>query len=246
MHIFVIAIHREVSVPIVFLPPRLSHAVIMPPAKSNKGSSVSNDEVDIESLINKVCTTFVKQLECKMDENLEKLDKKLVEVSNSIKLLNVTATSNCKAIEDLSVANDNLEQYSKKNSLRFLGVAESENEVVVKGILHLINNTLKVPCNYQDIDCAFRMGKHINGDKPRVILVNFVSNIKRAEVFYAKKSLKKTKVSVHEDLTHRRYELLMAAKNKYGVGKVWSANGKIFLLKGDDNRKIVINSLNDL
>lgn len=105
---------------------------------------------------------------------------------------------------------------------------------------------LKVPCTHQDIDCAFRIGKQINSEKPPAILVNFVSNIKRTQVFNAKKLLKKTSHSIYEDLTQRRYELLMAAKKKYGVGKVWSVNGKIFLLKGNDNQKIQIYSLGDL
>lgn len=218
----------------------------MPPTKSSKGSSTNCEDTDVESLINRVCTSFVHQLESRIDQKLDKLGEKLNEVTNSIKLLNNTVNTNSKAIKDFEEKCDIIEQYAKKNSLRFLGVAGGNDEVLVDVVTSLISNTLKVPCTKQDIDCAFRIGKHSNAEKPPPILVNFISNIKRAQVFNSKKLLKSTNISIHEDLTHRRYELLKAAKKRYGVGKVWSANGKIFLLKGNGNEKIQINSLSDL
>ena len=42
-----------------------------------------------------------------------------------------------------------------------------------------------------------------------------------------KRNLKVKKVSISENLTKRRYEIYIAAMNKYGLGKVWTNEGRI-------------------
>ena len=42
-----------------------------------------------------------------------------------------------------------------------------------------------------------------------------------------KRNLKGKQVSISENLTKRRYEIYKAAMNKYGLGKVWTNEGRI-------------------
>lgn len=188
-----------------------------------------------EELINKVCNNFVKQYD-------SKIDKKLDKINDSIKALTNSVASNENSIKVLKVKNDFNELRAKRNSLRFHGFEDSDEEDVMDTMLSFINDKLNVKCSSAEVDSVFRVGKeNPNG---RVILVNFVTNWKRSEVFSAKKLLKNTGISVYEDLTKERYELLLAAKKKYGKSHVWSSGGKVHVL--DNNKKIVINSVDEL
>ncbi|KAJ8933292.1 hypothetical protein NQ314_014120 [Rhamnusium bicolor] len=202
-------------------------------------------KMDTEGLIKKVCNTLFIQLQSKLDEmdskllrmekkinekneKLNKLDKleemnnQLVSFAQSFNYLNTSVEQNKKSIEEVNKKLDLSSQYAKRNSLRFYGFDENDDDIV-QVVVDFISNILKVPCTIQDIDCAFRIGKSVKNDgKPRSVLVNFVNNWKRSQ-----------------DLTKGRYEALLAAKEKYGRDKAWSAGGKIFVLH--DGRKCLYN-----
>lgn len=166
-------------------------------------------------------------------DKLDDLTKQISEVSDCIKSLNNSVNSNQKEIVRLDKFCDKMQQYTKRNSLRFYGFEENIGEDPVETIALFITNNLKVPCAVQDIDCAFRIGTITNGEsKSRAILVSFVNNWKRSQIFSCKKSLKtaETGISMFEDLTKQRYEILRAAKRKYGKNQAWSAGGKIYAL----------------
>lgn len=216
-------------------------------AASNSDDGGFNTDASIEKLINKVCANFADQLECKINKQFVKLEDKLSEINNSMKSLNAKVESNSDAIACIEAKYDYVEQSLKKNALRFHGLAEAEGENINDIIITFINTKLKIPCNIRDIDYAFRLGRYDNSIvKPRTILVNFVQNIIRNEVFSAKKLLKNSQFTIFEDLTPTRYETLVAAKKKFGNGKVWSAGGKVYVWNDRENKKIVLNSKNDL
>lgn len=220
----------------------------MPAGKSRKGNQDDNSNLDpTEILINKVCANFSEQIESKMNESFEKFDKKLNEMSNSIKAMNKDISNNNKSISKIEEKCELLEQVTKRNSLRILGVGEQENEDVVDTVVKFVNNLLKVPCDKEDIDCAFRVGKSLNENgKSRAILVNFLRNIKRNEIFNTKKQLKNSEFAIFEDLTPRRYELLLAAKKKFGKNMAWSSGGKIYIWNERDKKKQLLNAISDL
>lgn len=216
-------------------------------ATNNSEEGSSNSDTATEILISKVCANFANQLEIKMNKQFEKLENKMSEVTDSIKSLNDKIDSNSKAITCIQEKCDYTEQYLKRNALRFQGLHEIDGEGTCDVIVAFINTKLKVPCSIRDIDYVFRLGNYDNSAvKPRSILVNFVQNIKRNEVFSAKKLLKNSDFAIFEDLTPRRYELLVAAKKKFGKNKVWSAGGKVYLWNDKINKKSIINSMNDL
>ncbi|KAJ8957756.1 hypothetical protein NQ317_007809 [Molorchus minor] len=166
-----------------------------------------------------------------------------------LKLLIQWSMKTKKAVTSLEVKEDYLSQHSKRNVLRFVGCIENASEDTAEIVLNVINNELNVPCDKNEIDSAFRIGSYISGDntsKPRTILVQFVTNIKRNEVFLAKKHLKNSNISVFEDLTKQRFNLLQAAKRKYGKNKAWSSGGKIYVWDAPNNKKSCVFSITEL
>lgn len=212
--------------------------------KETRNTAATSNSEDVEQLINKVCASFVRQIEAKFDKKLDQINDKLSKVTDSLNDIKETVGQNKKSIIDLDNKTDYLEQLSKKNALRFHGFVENSEEEVADMVVDFIINKLEITCTRENIDCAFRVGK-LHPDRPRSILVNFTSNIKRNEVVAAKKyKLKGSGVAIYEDLTKPRYELLQKAKKKYGNQHAWSSGGRIYVL--NNKCKQLINSESDL
>lgn len=198
-----------------------------------------------EDLIIRVCENFTKQLETSLSKRFDEFDKKLSEVSNTFKTINNRLSEHSEAIKCLEARNDVTEQFRKRNALRLIGIEEAaDNEDPVDLVIKFINKSLDVTCQNNDIDSAFRIGKK-KQESHRAILVNFVRNIKKNEVYNAKRKLKGTQYSLFEDLTPDRYELLLAAKKKLGNTNVWTSGGHIYAWNERQRKKIVIHSEND-
>lgn len=207
-------------------------------ACKTRSTSISDDS--IEKLIQKVCATFANQLKADFDVRFNKLEDQLKVVSSALNTINCDIKSNKEAILNLNSQLDVTQQLSKRNSLRFVGLPEEDGERVIDTVVNFINITLNVHCSKRDIDCAFRLAKTDNAERPRVILVTFALNWIRNEVFSAKKVLKNSEVAIFEDLTKIRYDLLMHSKRKYGKSKVWSAGGNIYFWSDTENKKKII------
>lgn len=210
-----------------------------------------------EDLTNKLCKIISEQLEKKIEvldrklvkidildskftevndslANLDKLDglvKQIEGINDCIKSISKSVCTSQKEVVGLNKYCDYIHQTSKKNSLRFYGFEENDGEDPVEMISLFISKNLNVSCTMQDIDCAFRVGRISNNEgKGRAILVNFVNSWKRSQILSHKRSLKSSGISMFEDLTKLRHELLAAAKKKYGKSQAWSAGGKIYAL----------------
>ena len=82
---------------------------------------------------------------------------------------------------------DDLEQYSRRNSLRITGIEESPDEVVGTKVLHLVNEVLDLtpPLQASDIDRCHRAGPPTNRQgtpQMRAVLIKFTSYASRARV----------------------------------------------------------------
>lgn len=210
-----------------------------------RGTGHKSEMDNTEQLINKVCMNFANQLNKRLDKFEATLDSKLKEVNDSIQNLTKSVSVNTNAIKSVENKCDLLEQHLKRNNLRFIGIPEKDDEVLVVIITNIINDTLKIPCSPSDIDCIYRVGKS-SPIISRTIFVQFLSNIKRNQIYSARKLLKGTNVSLYEDLTATRYHLLSLAKKKHGKNSAWSSGGKIFVWCVRDNKSRLINSKADL
>ena len=94
-------------------------------------------------------------------------------------------------IQEQSHLIDTLEQYSRRNSLRVNGIAESEELDLLEACMALFNDRMAVdpPIRSEDIDRLHRVGKPGHGKK-RPVLVKFAAYRAKERVYLAKSRLK--------------------------------------------------------
>ncbi|XP_078368812.1 uncharacterized protein LOC144652611 [Oculina patagonica] len=164
--------------------------------------------------------------------------------------------------DKLWFSHDDLEQYSRKNSLEIDGVPEecytSTEEVVLK-----VGNALNVEISPQDIEISHRINRR--GSKP--ILVKFISHKVKTRLYKERVKLKNvnlkdlfpsyasaargesTRIFINENLTNYRRFLVGTANKMKRDGifvSVWTIDGKIFAKTSPDGSPIKIRCEEDL
>lgn len=137
---------------------------------------------------------------------------------------------------------DDLEQYTRLNSLRIFGVPEIKGESTDEVVSKLCKDKLGLDISPALIDCSHRLPGRESQFRP--IIVTFVSRNTKKLVYNNKKLLKGSKIVIKEDLTNRRFQLLKMAAEKYGFKNAWSYEGKILVKVA--NNVMRISSINEL
>lgn len=155
-------------------------------------------------------------------------------------------TSLHKQLDLLAIECDSLEMGSRRKMLLLHGAAEAKNEdtrqlVVSIAIKHLGLPDIKVG----DINRAHRMGRAAAADRPRPLVVKFREQDLRDRVWFAKTNLKGSGITMSEFLTKRRHKLFKEARQRVGVAKCWSHQGRVVVL-GDSGKRHIINSYADI
>ena len=113
---------------------------------------------------------------------------------------------------------DKLEQYDRRESLRFNGFQTKQNESsedCAKRLKHYIRNTLKIEVDENDFNRVHRIGQKYrrdDGKECQQIIVKFKGFMPRMKVYRARKH--KSDISVQLDLTKKRYDLLKEARTR--------------------------------
>lgn len=145
----------------------------------------------------------------------------------------VSLTERIKELDDrLEDRTDELEQYQRRNNLRVFGIEEKPGEDTDRIVQELCRNQLGVDLPPSTICRSHRVGRQpqpgADGRKRyRAIIVRFTSYQVRRRVYAAKKNLKGSGVTVREDLTARRMEVLRRATATHGVRSTWSQDGRV-------------------
>lgn len=168
--------------------------------------------------------------------------KSLREENEHLKILNGELE---KKVSDVVDANETLEQYGRRNSVRISGVPVRQNEVTDEIVLD-IAQALGVAMDVSEIDRSHRVGKPTN--RNRDILVKFVSYRSRQKLYSRRKDLRDNDATmgtfINEDLTRCRskilYEARLSAKGENAIFKAaYSSDGKIFAIDKTDNRHMI-------
>ncbi|KAF2892352.1 hypothetical protein ILUMI_13818 [Ignelater luminosus] len=109
---------------------------------------------------------------------------------------------------------DELQQYTRLNSLRVFNIPEKPGECTDNVIITLCKEKLGVDISVADIDCSHRLPAREPNLKP--IIVRFVSRNVKKLVYSKNKLLKGSHIVIKEDLTKERIQLLKQASVKYG------------------------------
>ena len=162
----------------------------------------------------------------KYSSAVESLERKVDDLDNDNRALR----------EDL----DSIEQYSRRNCLVVHGIPESKEDSR-DAALHVFNGRLDVPVTPHCIDRSHRLGRfQPSSNKPRPVIVKFVSYETRRQVFLAKRRLKGTKIVITENLTKRRSDLLNRTRAQPDIKAAWTTDGRIVcLLENGEKRTIV-------
>ena len=142
-------------------------------------------------------------------------------------------------IEDLNFKLNNLEQYTRRNSVRIHGMRE-------KGRGRNVENTYNMVADFfynelglePDIEIAHRIGvKSRDPNKPRTIIVKFVRRSDKLNVMLQRKSLKGKGISISDDLTVKNVSLINETRNHERIEATWSWDGKVYA-KGTNGHKL--------
>lgn len=157
-----------------------------------------------------------------LEEKFVEKDRQINEQSRKIEELESNLAISKNTIEKIHIKCDDNEQYSRRQCLRIYGLPLEKKEDMndkIKGCYE----SMEIPFNPNDIDRAHRVGKikedKVTNKKVQAIIVKFKSWEAR-KVFYKARpknhnvEKKPGSFSVGLDLTKRRLNLLMSAREK--------------------------------
>jgi hypothetical protein len=187
-------------------------------------------------------------------DRLEQANKHLESDNNLLKDQISQLTAKC---DSLSLACDDLEQYSRNSNLLIHGVLPISQGTTEDGltdhVVDLLNKYLGTTIQGGDLSAVHRIGRSTptassTHPKPLPIIVQFVNRKSRNQVLSLRKNLKGKGFSITEQLTARKALLLKKAAEYVANNKVqaaWSHEGRV-LVKSLTNRTIVIHSETEL
>lgn len=178
----------------------------------------------LDKISDVIYQTVTKQFEDKITVLQNKVDQLTSELSEMKK--------------ETSISKDQLEQYSRMNSLRIFGIPENKEESTDSIVVNLCNEKLGLNISTNDIDCSHRLPLKEGSHRP--IIVKFCRRTIKDLIFRNKRKLKGTKIVIREDLTKRRAQLLKKATNIYGISSTWTLGGNIFVKIGTKIRRILM------
>lgn len=199
----------------------------------------SNQITTFESIINKLNDKIAV---------IEKLTKENIELKSEIKNLNSRV--------------EIVEQQARLNNLEIQGVPEKPNENILH-ILEKIGEHIQCPISASTIDTAHRIA-HQSSDRPKPIIVKFITKQKRDEILAAAKvkrlatndrspGLKIENISnglfINEHLTSLTKLILKKSKDmarSKNYKYIWVRNGSVFARKDDRSAVFRITSESDI
>lgn len=158
----------------------------------------------------------------------------------------LTALENLqRQVELLSRQSDELEMRTRRKILLVHGIPEAKNEKTSDSVVKILSEQLQMPELTSDsFRTTHRLGQP-NPDRPRAILAKFREASLRDKVWYSKKTLKGSGITLSEFLTKSRHMLFQTARQRFGVNKCWTKDGTVIIM-GPDGLKHRVYSKADL
>ena len=207
-------------------------------------------------------------IECFDDENfIARLQEKLLgpiisrHVEEAVRAKNQEIEHLRSQLTAVRAEMDNLEQYSRRNTLTISGIPETEREDTDALVIGLAK-AAGVTVTLADLDRSHRVGQ-FKRDRARQIVAKFVSFNKRQELLEARRNLRAGRVQQHpiltqrvlsqtfiaESLTRKNQMILFVARQLRRKGKIhsaWTNNCQIKIRAREGGPTIKIQSLIDI
>ena len=182
-------------------------------------------------------------------ETQEKEISDLKAESSQIKIENRRLNDN---VFDLMVDIEELEQYGRRNSLRFHNVPITKEELnkTDDKIVDICKQHLKIDITPDDINRSHIIGK-IHHEGSCQLICRFRNWKIKNQIFKQKKQLKSNanKIYITEDLTRYRQQLvskIQIARKERRIDSFWTNDGRIFLKKTSNSPKVMIKCVEDI
>ena len=177
---------------------------------------VANTIVEVKEHLSKRILETENRLE-NHDGILLTMQNSLDEKAQEVKALSKSVGEMKDHIDAMQNTLHDAEQHNRRNFIRLYGVPEAVGENTDRAVIQALNSNLPCSLSPDDIESSHRSGKpRVSGpgsgnktSKPRPILIKLCSYKKKIEIMKVKRNLKRTGLSVHEDLTSRNYDVLM-------------------------------------
>lgn len=189
---------------------------------------------------------MVAQMQMDIKNNYENQKKENVELRNKIEeLIKINKEKDAKICE-LNIKVNELEQYTRRDTIEIYGVKEQENENL-QDIVFNISDKIGVEMKAEDIQVVHRNGRKIKEHVKRTIIVKL--NRKKAEEIINKRKMLKQiqdengRIFVNEAMSPFYKDLLWKTKSRareLGYQFVWFKRGKLFVRKSEGTRPVRI------
>ena len=195
--------------------------------------------------------------------DLKKIKKENTRLQRRLEDVRKRAARREEEIEELYVLQDELEQYTRKNSLKIHGIPESAYDST-EDVVMKVAEALDVEIKPEDIDISQKLFSE--GEKS--VIVKFISHKIKSKPYKKRTGLKNIKVSdisqnatsarlrvegkkifINENLTFFRKSLVKKAIEKRRQGmivSVWTLDGKVYVKTSPAGTPIRIYEFNDL
>lgn len=203
-------------------------------------------------LANAIAPTVQKAVQSAFQELTNTIKEQAEEINELKKQVSETKEANSdlqKQIWNLEESLDDLEQYGRRNSLRFHNCPVPNDDQNTDGIvINLCKSKLNIDLTEEDIFRSHPIGKpNKNGNYQ--IICRFSNWKVKNKVYSEKRKLKNTSVFMTEDLTRYRQSIvqeLTKAKRARSVHSFWTNDGRIFVKVYERGPKQLIRSFSDL
>ncbi|XP_072168546.1 uncharacterized protein [Diadema setosum] len=195
---------------------------------------------DYINMLNSVVSNAVDKAFTKLHSRVEVLEGQVHDLQNEcdnkshqITVLKKEISQQSDRIQNLVQGQLNLEQYSRRNCIRIFGVREATGECTDNILCDIAQSKLGITINpATDIDRSHRTGRkkpESASHSPRPIIVKMTSYKRKHQILTARRKLKGSGISIHEDLTKHNVDLLRKATHHQKVKNAWSSDGRIIV-----------------
>ncbi|XP_063959079.1 uncharacterized protein LOC129254761 isoform X2 [Lytechinus pictus] len=232
-----------------------------PPGKSSNTDRALSPH-HLEMIVQKAVASAMATERQKISDDLLKMESRLrvaldekiaalhdLEVAIDIKLhelhdVKSKVEASADKVNELSNRLDHIEQYSRRNNIRILGVKvtpEEDTDAVVVDVAKRIG----VQMNAVDIDRSHRLPSrqtsrdelHSSSKSPAII-VKFTSFKSKQQMMKHRRRLKGSGVVVVEDLTKKNADLLTQTSRHPKVTSSWTSDGRVFAIVKNEGGKL--------
>ncbi len=203
---------------------------------TNLFSNALNDE-NVRQGLRNAMKPLTEAIEKKLDSSIQRIDN-----------IEITLDETTSKIDKIDQKMEELEQYSRKNNVRIIGLPEltptnsksnaNDTENIPAKVVKLIKEAMNIDICLYDIGNAHRLGRtetrhDRDTPRPRDIIVQFTSNIIKQQVMRNRKYLRDTHkhTYINDDLTQANALLFKDARNEVRNQRLhaaWTRDGHIF------------------